>query len=90
MNIVKTVNLLKTYNTGVEVKALSNAYNSFKINLISRKRNFKLLNTFGMTEKRVNKMVFLEGKIVFLNFLLIYTLMFLSIIFFRAYRSDYE
>ncbi len=90
MNIVKTVNLLKTYNTGVEVKALSNAYNSFKINLISRKRDFKLLNTFGMTEKQVNKMVFLERKIVFLNFLLMYTLMFLSIIFLRAYRSDYE
>ncbi|MDU5912673.1 MAG: hypothetical protein E6Z21_00090 [Anaerococcus vaginalis] len=60
------------------------------MNLISRKRDFKLLNTFGMTEKQVNKMVFLEGKIVFLNFLLIYTLMFLSIIFLRAYRSDYE
>lgn len=90
MNIVKTVNLLKTYNTGVEVKALSNACNSFKINLISRKRDFKLLNIFGMTEKQVNKMMFLEGKIVFLNFLLIYTLMFLSIIFLRAYRSDYE
>lgn len=40
--------------------------------------------------KTVNKMVFLEGKIVFLNFSLIYTLMFLSIIFLRAYRSDYE
>lgn len=90
MNIVKTVNLLKTYNTGVEVKALSNAYNSFKINLISRKIDIKLLNTFRKTEKRVNKMVFLEGKIVFLNFLLIYTLMFLSIIFLKAYRSDYE
>ncbi|MGF0096665.1 ABC transporter permease [Peptoniphilus sp. SGI.035] len=70
--------------------ALSNAYNSFKGNLRARNTDFKLLSTTGMTEKQMNKMVFLEGKILFAKILLAYILMFFAGIAARAYRSDYK
>ncbi|MDY3007036.1 ABC transporter permease [Anaerococcus porci] len=70
--------------------ALSNAYNSFKGNLRARSTDFKLLSTTGMTEKQMRKMVFLEGKSLFVNILLAYILMFFAGITARAYRSDYN
>lgn len=70
--------------------ALSNAYNSFKCNLRARSNDFKLLSTTGMTEKQMKNMVFVEGKILFKNILLVYIFMFFIGIVLRAYRSNYQ
>ncbi len=70
--------------------ALSNAYNSFKGNLRARSNDFNLLSTAGMTEKQMKKMVFVEGKILLKNILLVYIFMFFIGIVLRAYRSNYQ
>ena len=84
----------KLLNLGIQIIlitiALSNAYNSFKGNLRARSNDFKLLSTTGMTEKQMEKMVFVEGKILFKNIFLAYIFMFAIGIVLRAYRSNYE
>lgn len=72
------------------VLALSNAYNSFHGNIRSRKKEFQLLFTVGMTEKQIKKMIYGESKILLRNAIFFYILVFVLAIFARSYRSAYE
>lgn len=81
-------------NTGIQIIlliiALSNAYNSFHGNLRSRKGEFQVLSTVGMTEKQMKNMIFSESKILFINILAAYTLIFCLAIGSRALRSNFD
>lgn len=70
--------------------ALSNAYNSFHSNLRSRKREFQLLATIGMTERQIKKMIHGESKLLFRKTLFVYILVFISAIVVRSYKSNYD
>ena len=81
-------------NAGIQiillVIALSNAYNSFHGNLRSRKREFQVLSTVGMTEKQMKDMIFSESKILFRKTFVTYILVFCLAIATRAYRSNFD
>lgn len=81
-------------NAGIQIIlliiALSNAYNSFHGNLRSRKREFQVLSTVGMTEKQMKDMVFSESKILFLKTFVTYILVFCFVIAARVYRSNFD
>lgn len=81
-------------NTGIQIilfiLALSNAYSSFHGNLRSRKREFQVLSTVGMTEKQMKEMIFSESKILFRKTLIGYILIFCLAIAVRAYRSNFN
>jgi ABC-type antimicrobial peptide transport system permease subunit len=81
-------------NAGIQIIlliiALSNAYNSFHGNLRSRKREFQILSTVGMTEKQMKDMIFSESKILFRKTFVTYILVFCLAISVRAYRSNFD
>jgi len=81
-------------NAGIQIIlliiALSNAYNSFHGNLRSRKREFQVLSTTGMTEKQIKRMIFSESKILFAITAAAYLLVFCLAIGVRAYRSNFS
>lgn len=81
-------------NAGIQIIlliiALSNAYNSFHGNLRSRKREFQVLSTVGMTEIQMKGMIFSESKILFRKTLVAYALVFCLAISARAYRSNFD
>lgn len=81
-------------NAGIQIIliiiALSNAYNSFQSNLRARSRDFKLLETAGMTEKQIKKMILSEAKILLSKVLSSYIIVYFLVISIRAYRSKFE
>lgn len=81
-------------NAGIQIIlliiALSNAYNSFHGNLRSRKREFQVLSTVGMTEKQMKDMIFSESKILFQKTLVAFILVFCLVIGARVYRSHFD
>lgn len=81
-------------NTGIQILlliiALSNAYNSFHGNIRSRKREFQVLCTIGMTKKQINKMIKNEGLILLFRTIIAYILVFIAVVSIRAIRSPYE
>lgn len=81
-------------NAGIQIIlliiGLSNAYNSFHGNLRSRRREFQLLSTVGMTEKQMKKMFFSESKILFGETFIAYILVFGLAIAARTYRSNFD
>ena len=70
--------------------ALSNAYNSFHGNLRSRKIEFQLLFTVGMTDKQIKKMIYNESKILFNKLAFLYIITFIFTVAIRSFRSQYE
>lgn len=81
-------------NAGIQmillIIALSNAYNSFNGNLRSRRREFQVLSTIGLTEKQMKRMIFSEGKILFGKILISFILAFCLVISVRAYHSNFD
>ncbi len=81
-------------NFGIQIifiiLALSNSYNSFHCNLRARKREFQLLSTAGMTDRQIKKMIYGETNILFRNLAIFYIITFISAVFVRSYRSQYE
>lgn len=81
-------------NSGIQIIliiiALSNAYNSFRINLQTRKRDFKLLNTAGMTEKQIRNMVYGESKILLIKMIFYYIFILALVIILRSFRSKFN
>lgn len=80
-------------NSGIQLIlimiALSNAYNSFRINLRTRKRDFKLLTTTGMTEKQIRSMIYGEASILIKHLGISFVLIFFLVTIVRAYRSNF-
>lgn len=70
--------------------AISNGYSSFNGNLNSRKREFGLLQTAGMTQKSIRKLLYGEIYILFKKFFIVNTLVFILAVVVRILRSNFN